>query len=426
MSKIIKKAAALLLAIFIFSSGIQEVFAESEGFANESMTAVYARTPYGKSDVSILWNTKEADTAGVPVSVGEFVLLPVLNKVNKLNDTDGSTAGSVSFDEKVSENCRGAVVNQTLIQPTRTCIYAVDIENMTVKCSKSFGTIVTDVAAVDNLVYFGTKQEKGYKFHCADLNSNLETVWEYESDEAVTSPALLNDIVMFGAGSRLVCRNEEGFAENTLPAVITSVFAGNYAVFMTANDGNVYKLRLESDGSAEKDSMLSCKIGGELSPPAEYENRLYISSTEGFFILDALNMDVEKSFSELKNPESSSESCAPLISYGSGTRAYIAVPHKDENGDRWYLYSILDSEEEITVSEIVKIIDFSNGEAVISKSGKMFFRDNLGQLWAIAVKETNIFVIILKLVLMAGIIVILVIIIMTWSKKRAAKRPPQY
>lgn len=426
MSKLIKRFTAFLIGIAMLSGLAVNAVAESSGFADEKETAVYARTPYDKSYVSILWNTNEAETVGVPLCYGEYVLLPVLNKVNKLTQENGELDSSVAFDEKVSESCKGTVIGDTLIQPTRTSVYVVNLETMSVKSSKSFGEIVTDIAAIDNLIYFGAKLNEGYGFYCADINNNLETIWEYKTDSEPTPPALLNNTVIFGAGNKLICRNKSDFTENTLPAVITSVFAGNYAAFMAGEDGNIYKVRIDDEGYSEKDSLMSCEVGGELSPPVEYENRLYVSSTEGFFILDALNMEIEKSFSELQNPKSSKKSCPPVISYGTGTRVYTVVPHADNNGDRWYLYSILDSEEEITVSEIVKLIDFENGEISVSSDGKMFFRDNKRQLWALSVTQSSIWVMIIKLVLMAGIIVMLILIIVAWTRKHTAKQPPQY
>lgn len=395
--------------------------ADSAGFADES-AAVSAKTPYDKNYVEILWSTPEAETTGVPIVDGDFLLVPTLNKVNKLTESGGKLLASAEFDEKVSEGCRGAVLNGILVQPTRTKIFAVNVEDMRVVCSAQFGEIITDVAVIDNYAYFGTKTDSGSRFICADVSDGLKTVREYAADSIVTAPALYGDYILFGAGESLVAHkyNSAEYVENPVGAEITSVFAGKYAVFMSGADGSLYKLRLTEDGKTEADTLTSCKLGGELTAPAELNNRVYVGSSEGFFVLDGLNMELVKAFPELKN------SSAPFICTGRGQRAYTAAPHADKDGDRWYLYSVLDSDDGQTASELAKIIDYTNGRAAVSPSGRMFFRDAKGQVWAIAERETDLLTIIIKVVLMIAIVVMLFVIIRAWSKKRGEKKPPQY
>lgn len=396
------------------------VFAESAGFAAESETAVSAQTPYDKKYVSIDWHTSSGETVGVPVSYGEFLLVPTINKVNKLSEKDGKITAAVKFDEKVSENCKGAVVNDTLIQPTRTSLYAVSLENMSVACSKTFGEIVTDIAIADNLVYFGYKDGGKFKFCCADFSDDLETAWEYESDKAVTSPARIGDSVIFGAGDKLVVRTNDGFAENSVGAEITYVFAGKYAVFMCCSNGELRKLRLDEDGKTEEDSLMSCELGSELTAPAGIDNHIYVGSADGFFVVDGLNMEITKKFDDLKN------ACAPIVTVGSGVRAYTAAPHADSSGDRWYLYSILDTDESQTASELAKIIDFTNGKISVSESGRMFFRDAKGQVWAVSATKPNMFIAVLKIIILIAIFIMVLLIVRAWAKKRQAKKPPEY
>ncbi len=394
-------------------------FADSAGFAVESERALPARTPYDKNRVEILWNTNEGETVGVPIADGEYVLLPTLNTVRRISEKDGKFIGTASLDDKVSTDVRGAVLDGVLIQPARDTLYAIDLESMNVLCSKEFGEIVTDVAIKDGFAYFGLKNESGFTFLCADYDNGFETVWEYSSEYSVTSPALYNGYILFGSGENLVVHSSNGSdcKENSVGAEITNVFAGKYAVFMTAADGYLYKLRLNDDGTTEADTLTSCKIGGELTAPAEYNNRVYVGSTEGFFILDGLNMKVMKAFPEMKN------SSAPIITYGTGQRAYTVAPNAQL--DRDVLYSILDTEDGQTASEIVKLIDYG-GKCAVSSSGTMYFRNADGKLWAIAVSENNILIMILKVVLTLAIIAMLIIIILAWSKKRKEKRPPEY
>ena len=395
-------------------------FADSAGFAAESETVVSAQTPYDKKYVSIDWHTSAGETIGVPIPYGEFLLIPTINKVNKLSEKDGTVTASAEFDEKVSENCKGAIINGRLIQPTRTSIYAVDTEDMSVICSKIFGEIVTDIAVSDDLVFFGYKDGDRFVFCCADISYGLETVWEYWSDKAPTSPARIDDTVMFGAGDKLIVSTDDGFAENPIGVEITHIFAGKYAVFMCCSNGELRKLRLDEDGNAEEDTLESCMLGGELTAPAGIDNHIYVGSSEGFFVVDGLNMEISERFDDLEN------ACAPVVTVGSGVRAYTAAPHADQNGDRWYLYSILDTDESQTASELAKIIDFTDGRISVSESGRMFFRDAKGQVWAISLVKPSVFAAAVRIVLLIAIFVMVLLILRAWAKKRQEKKPPEY
>lgn len=402
---------SLITALFMTTA------ASAGGFAAERERAVPAPAPSDKKHVEIRWNTDEAETAGVPVVCGEreeYALLPVLNTVKKLDAENGELQGAVSFDEKVSENVKGAVSGSTLVQPARTSLYAVNTDDMSVICSRSFGEITTDCAIRGTFSYFGYKDGGSYKFVCADVSEGLKTVWEYSSPEPVTAPALYEDFIVFGAGDKLVARSDEsGFIENAIPAQITNVFAGKYAVFMTCDDGTAKKVRLEKDGRVESDSLMNCKVGANLTAPAEFNNRLYIGSADGFFILDGLNMEVLKSYPELKN------SSAPLVCYGNGQRVFTVAWNEAEKRD--VLYGILDTEEGQTLSEIIKITDFTDGYFTATKNGIMLFRNADGSLWAISQDQISIVLIVVKVVLTLAIFVMLFIILCAWSKKHSKK-----
>lgn len=415
-----KKIFILFTTAIALVTTTAAAFAESAGFAAERDTVVSAQTPYDKNYVSIDWHTSAGETVGVPIPYEDFLLVPTINKVNKLSETDGSVKETAEFDEKVSESCKGAVANGTLIQPTRSSLYAVDLEDMSVVCSKSFGEIVTDAAVSGELVYFGYKSDGKFVFCCADVSDDLKTVWEYSSDNAVTSPARIGDKVIFGAGDKLIVRTDNGFTENLVGAEIKYVFAGDYAVFMCCSNGELRKLRLDENGMTEEDSLISCELDGELTAPAGIDNHIYVGSSKGFFIVDGLNMKVIEKFDDLE------DACAPVVTVGSGVRAYTAAPHADPDGSRWYLYSVLDNDGTCNASELAKIIDFTNGRISVSESGRMFFRDAKGQVWSISLVKPSVFVTVIKIVLIVAIFVMIMLILRVWAKKRQAKKPPQY
>lgn len=414
-----KKLLFTLMSValmFALTTGI----ANAAGFAAESDMVHTAKTPYDKRYVKIDWHTAEGENVGVPLPFEDFLILPTLNKVNKLAEEDGKIVASAELDEKVSASCRGAIYDGTLIQPARTSLYLIDVEEMNVLNTKKYGEIVTDVACADGLIYFGFKDGDKYKMCCSDISKDLETVWEYSSEKPVSSPARIGENVVFGTDEKLIVRTESGFAENDAGAEITHVFAGKYAVFMCCANGELRKLRLDEDGKSEEDSLGICEIGGKLTAPAGVDNHIYVGSSEGFFVIDGLNMEVTKKYSELENAS------APVVTVGNGVRAYTAAPHSDADGDRWYLYSVLDTDESQTLSELAKIIDFTDGKTAVSNSGRMFFRDAKGQVWAISESKPSIIVSIIKVVLVFAILIMLILILRAWVKNRKAKMPPEF
>ena len=408
---------AVIMIITALALSLQ-AFAENAGFASENEFVTAAKTPYDKKYVKILWNTSESSDAGIPLSKDGFIFIPTSNRVNKLSERDGKLSASAELEEKVSTEYRGVIVGNTLVQPTRTGICLIKTDDMSVVNYKKFGEISTNLAVSDNILFFGAKTDAGYSFFCSDMSDNFNIIAEYKSENQPSSPALFNNLIVFSCGEKLVCfsKTDKSFTENSVGAKINHIYAGKYAIFMSGDDGFMYKLRLSDDGKTEPESLMKCEVGGVLTAPAEIENRLYVGSTEGFFILDGLNMEITKKFTEMKN------ACAPVITLGSGLRIYTVAPVETDGG-KWYLYGIFDSDSEQNVNEIVKILDFRNGKITVSDSGIMYFRDNLGQVWAITIPETDVLAIVLKILITIAIIVMLILIIRAWVKKHSGNKP---
>ena len=93
---------AIVMIILAFAVSAT-AFADSAGFASEKELVSFAKTPYDKKYVKILWNTSENSSAGVPLSKDNFIFIPVGNKVNKLSEKDGKLAVRKSAPEALSD-----------------------------------------------------------------------------------------------------------------------------------------------------------------------------------------------------------------------------------------------------------------------------------------------------------------------------------
>ena len=417
MNQKINKMISAVLALFTAASLSAVAAAEntdSAGFAVESELAVPAKAPYDTKYVNIQWNTDEAETAGVPVAEGEHFLFPVGNKVKKLSEGNGELLGTAELNEKVAENCRGAALGGILVQPTRTSIYTINTADMSVVSSKGFGgSISTDVALDGNYAYFGVRFESGSSFYCVDFTQDCSVVWEYKSADSVTAATTSGGRIIFGAGTKLVVHEKDsgGCVETDIGAEITGApFAGQYAVFLPAADGRVYKLRLNDDGTMEDDSLVYCEVGGNVSAPAVFNGRLYVTSDEGFFIIDSLNMEVVEKFTDMEGGS------APFVCYGNGPRVYIVAPMEEY----WCLFTVYDPGEDNDpeATKLAKLDHYEGGRAAVSAEGTLCMRDGLGRLYALTVAEYSLFYIILKLALFLVLIVLIVLWLRFVIKKR--------
>lgn len=422
MKKSIKFCTKLLAAILTGAILTIGAAAESSGFSCEKELALPVKSPFDPKYVAVLWNTESNEDVGLPLTYGGSALLPQGKTVTLLSEKEGAELGKAQLSETVSAKYKGAVLGNTVIQPTETGLAVINAQTMETVSFRDFGAAVcSDAAIIDNLCYIAVEDGEGCRYICADMSQGLSTVWEYAANAPVSSLSAYGGFVLFTAGETLVCCDYKTGEAVENPLGITPVgnpFSGEYAVYTSADDGCVYKLRLNSDGTVEEGSLTPCQVGGELSTPVQWDGSLYVSSTNGVYIIDSLNMDIAFTLPEMKGAS------APLVCYGNGTRVYVVAPFEDY----MCLYSIHfeDDMESPVTAQLAKLKQFENGVFTAGENGTMYFRDDIGKLYAFAAAEYNIWLIIAKIVLFLALIVMVIILLWQLLKKRNAGRPPQY
>lgn len=272
---------------------------------------------------------------------------------------------------------------------------------------------------IDKLGYFAIKCDDTYEFLCVDLSSpELSTVWKYEMTDQPTAATIQGDNVIFGTGSSLIAHNykEESFTEIPLGKEIAGApFATEYAVFFTTKDGNAGKLRIYPDGTLEEDTLTYCEIGKNPSSPLSWNGRLYISTNDGFYILDNLNMDVTHIISEIKG------GCTPQVHYGSGPYIYTVAKRED----RWAVYCVRDMDEEIepVTAILAQMEDYTTGAFCASANGTLYFRDGIGRVYALTVAPFDVLGLILRLVVLLALLALVFVWLKKVAKRRADLRP---
>ncbi len=327
---------------------------------------------------------------------------------------------AIKLPEDICIDYSGAMLGKVLVQPTVSGICTVDFTDGNITGHKSFnGTVDSDVAVIDNMAYFSVKSGSSETFYCIDYSADMDILWEYTAEADITSPAVQGDYVIFGAGDELItCHYKDGIAcEIPVGREITGApFASQYAIFFTTADGKAVKLRLNADGTMEEDTLLSCETGTNSSAPLAYNNKLYVTSDTGLHILDSLNMDITKTFSDIKNGSD------PIICRGNGTRIYTVSTYS-EGG--WALHSIYDEgvDNDPIDEPLAGLNNFSKGKIAVSPGGTMYFRDDIGRIFALTLVEYDIVTIVLKLLTLVLIIGGIFFWIRLVGKRRAANNP---
>ncbi|MCI5669287.1 MAG: hypothetical protein MR291_11105 [Oscillospiraceae bacterium] len=407
-------AAALLL------TGVT-AGAESAGFSGDRKYISAAAAPYSNKYTQIQWGGDvQRKDCGTPLAYGDKLLLPTESSLIALRENTGETVTSVALLEDCSVEYSGALLGDTLLQPTRSGVALINAKDMTVKAFRGFdGAIAADCAIIDDLGYTAIQVSGGYEFLCIDLSSDdLETVWSITLSDKPTAPAVQGDNIVFAAGSSILTHNFKSGEVTEIPLekqIATAPFATEYAVFFCTTDGYAGKLRLDPDGTLEEDTLTLCRIGGKPSSPVSWNGRLYISTEDGFYILDNLNMEVSYIISDIKS------GCTPQIHYGSGPYIYTVSRYED----KWAVYCILDSDSDAEpTSSVLALMDsFENGSFCASPNGSLYFLDDIGRTYALTAVPYNVWALVIRLVVLLALLALVFIWIRKVAKRRENLRP---
>ena len=257
--------------------------------------------------------------------------------------------------------------------------------------------------------------DDSWEFLCIDLDSEeLQTVWSCEVPEKPSTAAVQGDNVIFAAGDSLYTHHYKNTSETVrIPVgktITGSPFATEYAVFFSTEDGNAAKLRLNSDGTLEEDTLTFCRIGDSPSSPLSWNGRLYVAAADGFYVLDNLNMEVSYVLNDIKG------GCTPQVHYGSGPYIYTVAPRED----RWAVYCIrdMDDETEPTYAILAQMEDYSRGAFCASAAGTLYFLDAVGRVYALTIAPFDVLGLIIRLVVLLALMALVFI----WFKKMADRR----
>ncbi len=391
--------------------------AESVGFRDESLLVHDAKAAYDNKYTNIQWNTEAAENVGAPVVYKDSVLLPVGDMLLRYSEADGMKLAEIKLPSAAAADFSGVMYGDILVQPLENGICTVDMTTAEVKTLyEADGTVDSDVAVADGIVYFSVRNADGEHFCGVSLTDGSLYQGATAKGQDMTSPTKQGDSIIVGMGDVLATHTEGyGVCEIPVGGVITGApYASEYAVYFST-EGNVVKLRLNSDGTMEEDTLVTCETGADSSAPLQHNNRLYVTSDKGLHIIDSINMELITTLPDIAGGSD------PFLCRGNGPRVYTVAPYE---GGRWALYSVYDPGEEVEPqTEILAIMEnFEGGKAAVSENGTMYYRDALGRLYALTLVEYNIVMIIIRLLIMVALIAGVFIWIRMVGKRRAQNR----
>ena len=395
--------------------------ADSAGFNRESERVLAAKTAYDSKYTAVSWNTEKAENGGIPLTKGAYVYRPADSRVLKLNEADGSLASELFLPTGISTEHAGVITGNTMVQPLKSGLAIINTTTMTVTDTLTFeGNTSGSCAVIDDLLYASYEENGAETMLCVKLSDGMSVVWEYKSSGSLGDLTRYGNFVLFSEeGGRLISHSLDSDEHSVIDIgeeICGAPFAGEYAVFLTTDDGNAIKLRLNDDGTMEEDTLAKCAVGAHPTEPLSWNDRLYVGSDTGFHILDDLNMEIMRSYDYMAG------STDPIVTLGNGSRVYLVFPENE----KWSLYSIydIDSLEEPQLSKLAILEDFSNGAVCVSENGTMYFRDALGRLYAMTAVSYSPWSMAIRIILVLALVICVFIWLRALRKKKNEK--PQY
>jgi hypothetical protein len=417
-----KKNTMLIIAAAVMALTSITASAEGSGFSGEDRLITAASAPHDNKYTEIQWGGNiKRENCGVPITDGERLLLPCGDKLLALDEKTGAELSSTELPGKCSEEYAGAKLGASLLLPLENGAALINTDSLVVERCWSFGgDTASDCAIIDKMGYFAVEYDESWEFICIDLDSDsTKKLWGCVVKDKPSAAAVQGDNIIFAAGENIYTHHyKDSTPAEEIPVgkkITGSPFATEYAVFISTEDGNAGKFRLNSDGTYEEDTLTFCKVGASPSSPLSWNGRLYVAADDGFYILDNLNMEVSYVLNDIKG------GCTPQVHYGSGPYIYTVAPRED----RWAVYCVrdMDEESEPTYAILAQMENFSRGAFCASAEGTLYFLDAVGRVYALTIAPFDVMGLIIRLVVLLALMALVFIWFKKMADRRASLRP---
>lgn len=420
MNKNTRKLTALLLCIAVTLMSVcvsAAAFGVWRGDASNN-GIVNFETPRSLSEASLKWTADVTDGWRVSSSVIDGNYIYVATDVDfqstdivlkKISLSDGEIINSLTLGGSLDYTAHLICVNGVVYVPlSGGAIEAVDISNMSsLWKSKNISEGSQNISPLcyDNgFIYSGVYSygDSG-AFYCIDTNSDEHTAkWTFtDSDNPNghywSGAVISGDAVIFGSecGKLYSVNKADGTLIDTYTAsskIRSSVMLSYGKAYFTSNDGNLYVVPVNSDGTFGDATKIALSADSSTSTPVMYNGRIYVGASSGtsgmVCVIDAYTYELIYSIL-VEAPVQ----CSPLLSYSYADdtqKVYIYVTYNNTPGGIKVIEDFYGNTEPIVSDLFVPTGDSANyclDSIVADENGNLYYHNDSGNLFAISVKE---------------------------------------
>ncbi|SHH73574.1 LPXTG-motif cell wall anchor domain-containing protein [Clostridium collagenovorans DSM 3089] len=351
-----------------------------------------------------------------PIIVGQYVYITDSSNIKMLDRNTGEVIKSAPLAENIGFFSRMSYGEGKLFIPIGAgrlqCFDANTLESLwitEVTPKDMYLQALSPAVYYNGHVYMGTTNgsaDKGmfYAVSAKDedpskVDEIKEYTWTYAPEVGKSGyywsagTVVGNSIVFGGEKGEVVIHN---LTDNTITdklelneAIRSSVhYDRNLGrVFITTKAGNIHSIKINSNGTFDKSSLLTTKIGQDItSSPVTYNGRVYvggggISSGAGFSVLDAKTLEVIYQINDIQTQSS------PILTTAYATKenknTVYLYAFKYTNPDVIYAVKDFEGNTEPIFEEIAtpSSKQYNSSSAAIDEDGSIYFKNDSGKVF---------------------------------------------
>lgn len=420
-----KKTLSTLLIIFVLATNSFVVGAMSrkesawQQFRGETLNPgiTDSKTPRNSEEIEEAWAKKIGSgwNYSDPIIVGPYIYITDSSNIKKLDRETGEVLLEKPLAEGIGFFSRISYGEGKLFIPIGAgriqCVDANTLESLWITAISSDKSLqaISPVTYYNGYVYMGITSgsaDKGmfYAVSAEDEDATVgneikEYTWTYAPKEGAkgyywSSGAIVGNNIVFGG------ENGQVVSHGLINDSIVDILQINEAIrssihydrnigriYITTKSGNIHSIKVNSDGTFDKSSLITRNIGSYItSSPVTYNGRVYVggggvSSGAGFSVLDASTLQIIYQINGL----SSQSSPVLTTAYATGENNNTVYLYLFNYSNPDYIYSVKDfagntepSYEKIGTPSKPQ---YNSSSAAIDENGSIYLKNDSGYIF---------------------------------------------
>ena len=387
-----------------------------------------SKTPRSSEEIEESWAKKMGTgwSFSDPIVVGSYVYITDSSNVKKLDKETGDIVLEKPLAERIGFFSRMAYGEGKLFVPVGEgriqCIDANTLESLWItKVNPSDMSLqaISPVTYYNGYVYMGATSgsaDKGifYAVSAEDEDPSVgdeikEYTWTYSPSEGKkgyywSGASIIGNSIVFGGESGQVVSHSltTDAVIDTLEineAIRTSIHYDikTGRIYIATKAGNIHSVKVNSDGTFDKSSLITKKIGSDItSSPVSYNGRIYVAgggalSGAGFSVLDANTLEIIYQINDIASQSS------PILTtaYATAENNYTVYLYlfNYKNPDDIYVIKDFQGNTEPSYEKVATPSkpQYNSSSAAIDEEGSIYFKNDSGYLFKFINKVNGAF-----------------------------------